>query len=50
MISSRPQGDAGANDECRFVGLRDDVLSGLAFLRVAARGNAHARVVGQMSH
>jgi hypothetical protein len=40
----------GASDECHHVGLRDVVLNGFAFLEVAARGNEHARVVGQMSH
>jgi hypothetical protein len=40
----------GTSDECRQVGLRDDVLSGSAFLMVAVRGNEHARVDGQMCH
>jgi hypothetical protein len=38
----------GDNDECRQGGLRDDAPNGFAFLRVAARGNEHARVVGQL--
>jgi hypothetical protein len=40
----------GGSDECRHVGLRDDILNGLAFLRVATRGNENTRVVEQMSH
>jgi hypothetical protein len=40
----------GASDQCRHVGLCDDVLCGFTFLMVAARGYEHARVVGQMSH
>jgi hypothetical protein len=39
-----------ASDLRRHVGLRDDILCGFAFLRVAARGKKHARVVGHMSH
>jgi hypothetical protein len=40
----------GASDEGRNVGLLDDDLNGLAFLRIPSRGNEHTGVVGHMSH
>jgi hypothetical protein len=40
----------GGIDELRHDGLRDDVVCGFAFLSVAARGNEHTRMVGQMNH